>query len=107
VSVPPPLIGAVGVAALAVAGAAVSVIPDDSVVNIAVQTLVVGFLGGSGHFGSIEIKDEQATTTGTPSKTRTVVDFKWSDDAHFLFGKPRPVQVCACVFEVQLPRQHP
>jgi Protein of unknown function (DUF1118) len=42
VSVPPPLIGAVGVAALALAGAAVSVIPDDSVINIAVQTLVVG-----------------------------------------------------------------
>jgi hypothetical protein len=37
VSVPPPLIGAVGVA-----GAAVSVILDDSIVNIAVQTLVVG-----------------------------------------------------------------
>jgi Protein of unknown function (DUF1118) len=42
VSVPPPLIGAVGVAALALAGATVSVIPDDSVINIAVQTLVVG-----------------------------------------------------------------
>jgi Protein of unknown function (DUF1118) len=42
VSVPPPIIGAVGLAALAAAGAAVAVIPDDSVVNIAVQTLAVG-----------------------------------------------------------------
>lgn len=42
VSVPAPLIGAAGVGALAAAGLAVASIPDDSVVNVALQTLAVG-----------------------------------------------------------------
>lgn len=42
VSVPAPVIGAAGVAALAAAGAALAVIPDDSVTNVAIQTLIVG-----------------------------------------------------------------
>ena len=42
VSVPPPLIGAAGIAALGAAVAAVTVIPDDSIVNVALQTLAVG-----------------------------------------------------------------
>ena len=41
VSVPAPLIGAAGVGALAAAGLAVVNIPDDSVVNVALQTLAV------------------------------------------------------------------
>ena len=42
VSVPPPLIGAAGLAVAAGALTACSVIPDDSVTNVALQTLIVG-----------------------------------------------------------------
>lgn len=55
VSIPPPVIGAAGVGALAAAGAALLVIPDDSVTNVAIQTLVVGLavpLAGASFAGS-------------------------------------------------------
>lgn len=42
VEVPPALIGAAGPAALLAAGAAVVAIPDDTVLNVALQTLIVG-----------------------------------------------------------------
>ena len=42
VSVPPAVIGGAGLAALAAAGAAVVAIPDDTVANVALQTLIVG-----------------------------------------------------------------
>ena len=42
ISVPPALIGGAGVGALAAAFAAVSAIPDDTVADVAVQTLIVG-----------------------------------------------------------------
>jgi hypothetical protein len=42
VEVPPAVIGAAGPAALLAAGAAVVAIPDDTVVNVAIQTLAVG-----------------------------------------------------------------
>jgi len=42
VSIPPPLIAFVGLGALAAAGGAVVAIPDDSVANVALQTLIVG-----------------------------------------------------------------
>ena len=42
VSIPPGVIGIVGVGALAAAAGAVVVIPDDSVTNVALQTLIVG-----------------------------------------------------------------
>jgi hypothetical protein len=42
VSIPAPLIGALGVVALAAAGGAVVTIPDDTTVNVAIQTLAVG-----------------------------------------------------------------
>lgn len=55
VSVPPPAIGAAGAAALAAAAAAVVTIPDDSVANVALQTLIVGLslpLAGAAFVGS-------------------------------------------------------
>ena len=42
VGVPPAVIGAAGPAVLLAAGAAVYAIPDDSVTNVALQTLIVG-----------------------------------------------------------------
>ena len=42
VEVPPVVIGAAAPAVLLAAGAAVVTIPDDSVVNVALQTLIVG-----------------------------------------------------------------
>ena len=42
ISVPPPLIAATGLGALGAAGLAVVSIPDDTVVNVAIQTLAVG-----------------------------------------------------------------
>ena len=42
VGVPPPVIGSLGVGALAAAAGALYVIPDDSVTSIAAQTLIVG-----------------------------------------------------------------
>lgn len=42
ITVPTPLIGFAGIAALAAAGGAVYFIPDDSVVSVAAQTLAVG-----------------------------------------------------------------
>lgn len=42
VGVPPAIIGAAGPAVLLAAGAAVYAIPDDSVTNVALQTLIVG-----------------------------------------------------------------
>jgi Protein of unknown function (DUF1118) len=42
ISVPSPLIGAAGLAVIGAAVTACSVIPDDSVFNVAVQTLIVG-----------------------------------------------------------------
>jgi Protein of unknown function (DUF1118) len=56
VGIPAPVLGAAGVAALAAAGGALAFIPDDTVVNVAVQTLIVGlavptagaaFIGGA------------------------------------------------------------
>ena len=44
VSIPSPLLGAAGVGALGAAIAAVVTIPDDSVTNVALQTLAVGLL---------------------------------------------------------------
>lgn len=55
VSVPPPAIGAAGAAALAAAAAAVVSIPDDTVANVALQTLIVGLslpLAGAAFVGS-------------------------------------------------------
>jgi Protein of unknown function (DUF1118) len=42
VGIPAPAIAAAGIAALAAAGGAISIIPDDSVANVALQTLIVG-----------------------------------------------------------------
>lgn len=42
VAIPAPLIGAAGVASLGAAYAACQAIPDDSVINVALQTLIVG-----------------------------------------------------------------
>jgi hypothetical protein len=61
VSIPPIVIGGVGVGALGAAIAAVAVIPDDSVANIALQTLIVGLsvplagasLAGAGILGKL------------------------------------------------------
>ena len=45
ISVPPALIGGAGVASLAAAAAAVVVIPDNSILQVAEQTLIVGVFG--------------------------------------------------------------
>jgi len=42
VAVPPPVVAGAGIGALAAAGAALAAIPDDSVFNVALQTLIVG-----------------------------------------------------------------
>lgn len=42
ISIPAPVVGALGVGALAAAGGAVYAIPDDSVLDVAAQTLIVG-----------------------------------------------------------------
>lgn len=55
VEVPPAVIGAAGPAALLAAGAAVYAIPDDTVANVALQTLIVGLavpLAGASVIGS-------------------------------------------------------
>lgn len=55
VSVPPPLIGAAGIAALGAAGGALYLIPDDSVTDVAIQTLALGLslpLAGAAFVGS-------------------------------------------------------
>jgi Protein of unknown function (DUF1118) len=55
ISVPTPAIAFAGVAALAAAGGAVVVIPDDSITSIAAQTLIVGLalpLAGVSFVGS-------------------------------------------------------
>lgn len=55
VSVPPPAIASAGIAALAAAGAALVLIPDDSIANVAAQTLIVGLslpLAGASFVGS-------------------------------------------------------
>jgi Protein of unknown function (DUF1118) len=55
VSIPPSAIGAAGAAALAAAAAAVVTIPDDTVANVALQTLIVGLslpLAGAAFVGS-------------------------------------------------------
>jgi len=48
VSVPPGLLSVVGLGSLAAAAGAVVVIPDDTVVQVATQTLAVGALGAAG-----------------------------------------------------------
>ncbi|KAG7348103.1 DUF1118 domain containing protein [Nitzschia inconspicua] len=48
ISIPPGVISAVGFASLAAAVGAVVVIPDDTVVQVAEQTLAVGLLGAGG-----------------------------------------------------------
>ena len=45
ISIPPVLLQVAGVASLALAGLIVSSVPDDSVANVAAQTLAVGLLG--------------------------------------------------------------
>lgn len=55
VGIPPALIQGAGVGALAAAGAAVYLIPDDSVTNVAIQTLAVGLsvpVAGAAFVGS-------------------------------------------------------
>jgi len=42
VAIPPPVIGAAGLGALAAAFFAVTAIPDDTIANVALQTLIVG-----------------------------------------------------------------
>ena len=48
VSVPPSTLSAVGLASFAAAAGVVVVVPDDTVVQVAVQTLAVGALGAAG-----------------------------------------------------------
>lgn len=48
VSIPPAVLSVVGLGSLAAAAAAVVVIPDDSVIHVAEQTLAVGVLGAAG-----------------------------------------------------------
>jgi Protein of unknown function (DUF1118) len=48
ISIPPGVISAVGLASLAAAVGAVVVIPDDTVLQVAEQTLAVGLLGAGG-----------------------------------------------------------
>ena len=55
ISVPTPAIALLGVVALAAAGGAVVTIPDDSITNIAIQTLIVGLalpVAGASFVGS-------------------------------------------------------
>ena len=55
ISVPTPAIAFLGVVALAAAGGAVVTIPDDSITNIAIQTLIVGLalpVAGASFVGS-------------------------------------------------------
>ena len=42
ITIPPPLIGGAGIAVIGAAFTACSIIPDDSVTNVALQTLIVG-----------------------------------------------------------------
>jgi hypothetical protein len=48
IAIPPGVISAVGLASLAAAAGAVVVIPDDTVLQVAEQTLAVGLLGAGG-----------------------------------------------------------
>ena len=45
ISIPAPVIGGAGLASAAAAFVAVGIIPDDTVVEVAAQTLIVGVLG--------------------------------------------------------------
>ena len=48
IAIPPGVISAIGLASLAAAAGAVVVIPDDTVLQVAEQTLAVGLLGAGG-----------------------------------------------------------
>merc|ERR1711971_192488 len=48
ISIPPVVISAAGIASLAAAAGVIFVIPDDTLLNIAGQTLAAGLLGGVG-----------------------------------------------------------
>lgn len=45
ISIPPPVVGALGLASAAAAAGAVVVIPDDTVAQVAAQTLIAGVFG--------------------------------------------------------------